>query len=154
MDYGKYKNARNASWQCLIDFRVSKLPVKVSLIASSAGIPFVPFSRSEDVLKSLALENLLKNDGFTIYHNEMGYLIFYNDANSPQRIRFTIAHELGHIFLGHPFQPAENCLFTSINREAEPNDDPLEIEANIFSRDLLAPACVLWGYISTPRRKS
>lgn len=43
-------------------------------------------------------------DARTLYLRERGlYLVVYEDAAhlSPGRIRFTLAHELGHILLGH-----------------------------------------------------
>ena len=41
MIYGVYKNARNAAWQCLIDYNVTELPVKPSRIARVAGIKVI-----------------------------------------------------------------------------------------------------------------
>ena len=56
-----------------------------------------------------------------------------------RRARFTVAHELGHILLGHVGK------YTLVNREPSPRDDPVEQAANGFAARLLAPACVLWG---------
>ena len=58
---------------------------------------------------------------------------------SPERKRFTVAHELGHILAGHVGK------YTLVNREPSPTDNPIEQEANVFASRLLAPACVLWG---------
>lgn len=68
-------------------------------------------------------------------------VILYDSCNVPGRIRFTIAHELGHLALGH-LLPGE---YTVQNREPSSADNPLEEAANRFAVDLLAPACVLWG---------
>ena len=57
----------------------------------------------------------------------------------PARQRFTCAHELGHIILGHV-----GC-YDLVCREPEPGDNPIEHAANVFASRLLAPACVLWG---------
>ena len=38
MNYGIYKNARNASWQCLIDCKISELPIKPVQISAHFGI--------------------------------------------------------------------------------------------------------------------
>ncbi len=125
MNYEKYKNARNASWQCLIDYRISNLPVKVSQIAKQADIV---------LLKNSAVNLLSENEsGITLMQDDKLYII-YADEQSPQRCRFTIAHELGHIFLGHLFKENGNGFATI---------DDAEHSANVFARDLLAPACVL-----------
>lgn len=125
MNYGQYKNARNASWQCLIDYRISNLPVKVSQIAKQADIV---------LLKNSAVNLLSENEsGITLMQNGKLYIV-YADEQSPQRCRFTIAHEFGHIFLGHLF--AKNGKGFAITDDAEHS-------ANVFARDLLAPACVL-----------
>ena len=127
MNYGKYKNARNASWQCLIDFNVSSLPVMVSKIAKASNIA---------IIKNSAVD-LLKSDksGITIFQNKKFYII-YNDAENSRRCRFTIAHELGHIFLGH-------LLINTPEYKIFAKREDNESEANVFARDLLAPACVL-----------
>ena len=52
------------------------------------------------------------------------------------RCRFTVAHELGHIFLGH-------LLYENKKYRTFIMNDDTESEANVFARDLLAPACVL-----------
>lgn len=125
MNYGCYKNARNGAWQCLIDYKINSLPVKVSRIVRQADIT---------LLKNSAV-NLLNNSesGTTLMQNNKLYII-YADEQSAQRCRFTIAHELGHIFLGHLFNKDGAGFATT---------DGAEHSANVFARDLLAPACVL-----------
>lgn len=128
MDYGKYKNARNASWQCLIDFNINELPVKVtSIIRKSDNIKLLKNS-NVNVLK-------INESGMTICKNKVFYII-YKDNESPLRCRFTIAHELGHIFLGH-------LLINTPQYRTFAVCDDNESAANVFARDLLAPACVL-----------
>lgn len=81
--------------------------------------------------------NILKlgESGITIL-DKGTFIIIYNNTEPSTRCRFTIAHELGHIFLGH--------LLTNKTayRTFELSDDN-ESAANVFARDLLAPACVL-----------
>lgn len=127
MNYGKYKNARNASWQCLIDFNVNSLPVMVSKIAKTSEIAII-----KDSVVGLLKSN---KSGITICQNRKFYII-YNDTENSRRCRFTIAHELGHIFLGHLLINTPEYKTFAIRKGNES-------EANVFARDLLAPACVL-----------
>lgn len=128
MDYGKYKNARNAAWQCILDFNINQLPVIVTdIINQSDNIRLYKDSNVQ----------LLRDgeSGITVFNNG-GFEIVYKNSEPSYRCRFTIAHELGHIFLGHLLikTPAYRTFVTK-------NDN--ESAANIFARDLLAPACVL-----------
>lgn len=130
MIYGIYKNARDAAWQCLIDYKITSLPVNVLNIAKSAGIK---------TAKNSTVNLLLPNEsGASFIYNEQWYII-YDDTASRQRCRFTIAHELGHIFLGHKLK--RDCPIQLFDK-SEPT---AEQEANIFASRLLAPACVIWG---------
>ncbi len=128
LDYGKYKAARNASWQCIIDYNIDKLPVLVtSIIEKSNNIRIIKNSHANVLSK--------KDSGMTICKNKI-FNIIYRDSESSSRCRFTIAHELGHIFLGHLL------INTPQYRTFAVRDDN-ESAANVFARDLLAPACVL-----------
>ncbi len=128
MDYGKYKNARNASWQCILDYKINKLPVIVTqIIAQSDNVKLYKNSQI-NILKE-------KDSGMTIFKNKV-FNIIYRDSDNSRRCRFTIAHELGHIFLGH-------LLINTPEYKTFAMREDNESEANVFARDLLAPACVL-----------
>ncbi|MNN80029.1 hypothetical protein D3C81_1967230 [compost metagenome] len=69
-------------------------------------------------------------------HNDDGWLYVceYNRDEVSYRNRFTIAHELGHVVLGHVTDersPKRDTTFT--------NDDPDERYANAFAATLLMP---------------
>lgn len=127
LNYGIYKKSRNASWQCLIDFKVNTLPVKLSDIAKAADITILKNSKVNFLNSGQSGKTILQNNRF---------YIIYNDTEPLRRCRFTIAHELGHIFLGHLLVNNQQYRTFSIN-------DDTESQANVFARDLLAPACVL-----------
>ena len=72
-------------------------------------------------------------------------IIFYNQDEKPQRVKFSIIHEFGHFILGHKMNLTE--------------DDPLyhrqEVEANCFAAQILMPEQILRkcsdrGYYSSP----
>ena len=146
--YGVYKKARNASWQALIDNRVDSLPVDVVKIVGNNGIKLLKDSQTHELRSGEA--------GISVFDGTQWYIV-YDDLLPLGRKRFTVAHEFGHIVLGHP-------LIAGFHARTTGGSLPqTESEANIFaSRFLLratgcfrirgisasrflAPACVLWG---------
>lgn len=131
MNYGIYKNVRNASWQCLIDCNIQRLPVSVGEICRCYGLPIIENS-----------ECRLLPDGTSgmIMSVKGNVKIIVNDRESKQRCRFTAAHELGHYLLGHLGTDERD-----INRARAKVKPEVETQADMFAARLLAPACVLWG---------
>ncbi|NLY20708.1 MAG: ImmA/IrrE family metallo-endopeptidase [Tissierellia bacterium] len=74
----------------------------------------------------------ISNDGFSVYRDNE-YYIFYNASIHENRIRFTLAHEIGHIVLNHHVE--FNCEIILDNSVGSYIED----EANIFARNLLIP---------------
>lgn len=138
--YRNYQQARDAAWQLLIDCKISSLPVNLGAVCQHLGIKAYTYRAAADAIASVGLSNQCKlSDGFTYCNGGKAY-IFYDDATcSLGRQRFTVAHELGHIILGH-VGAGEH---TVANRDPSPNDNPHEIQANQFAARILAPACVL-----------
>lgn len=126
MNYKDYKNTSDLVWEILIRERITELPVRVSELCRNMGIPIL-LHEFED-----------GNSGASAMVNG-NPIILVNRNDSPERQRFTAAHELGHIMLGHVGK------YKLVNREPSPNDNPIEQAANVFASRLLAPACVLWG---------
>lgn len=126
MNYKDYKNTRNLVWEILIRERINSLPVSVSGLCRNMGIPIYL-----DELKD-------GNSGKSLIINGQPVIIV-NKTEPPERQRFTAAHELGHIMLGHVGK------YKLVNREPSASDNPIEQAANVFASRLLAPACVLWG---------
>lgn len=151
MNYKDYKTARDAAWQTLIRFNVSKLPVRISDGIKQMEIVLAPYSKSESFLTGIGLAALLREtDGLSI-RLQGKYYIFYRGDMTPGRQRFTVAHELGHIVLGH----LDEQTHTTRNREPQKDDAPIEQMANVFASRLLAPACVIHDLnASTPERIS
>ena len=130
-----YKKSRDLAWKLLISRNIKSLPVDVYKICKEENITLFTYSQGASFIKSIQLEeHMVDNDAFSV-----GNIIFYDDTKPPQRRRFSIAHELGHIFLHTSFGDKA----TVYNREPAPGDDPLETEANMFASRLLAPLCVL-----------
>ena len=132
MDYKDYKNSRDLAWQVLINEKVTELPVKVGKLCQGMGIQVRYY------------EPVDSSDGYSAIIEGTPW-IFVSDQATPERRRFTAAHELGHILLGHVGQ------YHLVNREPSGKDNPIEQAANVFASRLLAPACVLWALdVRTP----
>lgn len=142
--YGQYQDARNASWNCLLQHRVQSLPVSVARILRAEGVHLGSYHDNAAQLRRSGFARLMDNDGFTLQDGAGRLYVYYNEQCSPQRTRFTLAHELGHIYLGHLDGVAGVARYSPRNREPLETQDPAEREANIFASRLLAPACVLW----------
>lgn len=79
--------------------------------------------------------DLKKLDGFTLKKDE-NYLLAYDNVNFHEhRIRFSIAHEIGHILLGH-FN--SSCVDDDYYRRIK------DKEANVFAGTLLMPSKILY----------
>lgn len=126
MKYEKYKASRNLAWEVLLQEGICELPVRTSALCRKLGV-------------TLAYgEQKAGNDGFSVTVGASMYIVI-REGMTTARTRFTVAHELGHILLGHVGR------YHLVNREPSGSDNPIEHEANVFASRLLAPACVLWG---------
>lgn len=127
--YGIYQNSRNSSWQFLIDNKIGQLPIKLLDICHSLDY---------SVCKDSKIHYLKANQrGVSFFKNNKWYIIFNDNLTLPAQ-RYTIAHELGHIVLGH--QTVDGKYGRTFIM-----DSPEEYQAERFAIDILAPACVLWG---------
>lgn len=141
MNYKDYQNAGDAAWRILLDCKVNRLPVDLNVICKSLGVRTVSYRAADTMISERGLSEIIaKSDGLTFYAGDTP-IVLYNEFCSAGRIRFTVAHELGHIVLGHVAPGG----VTVANRDPAPGDDPQETAANQFAARLLAPACVLWG---------
>jgi Zn-dependent peptidase ImmA (M78 family) len=128
--YGLYKNARDGAWQALIDNKIASLPVNVVQVTIDNDI--ILLKNSEQ--KKLNADE----SGVSVFDGKQWFII-YDDKLPHGRKRFTVAHELGHIFLGHP-------LIAGFHKRTVGKPlPPTEREANLFASRFLSPACVLWG---------
>ena len=114
----------------LIDFNITSIPVSVTTIARAANI---------SVIKNSEVNELKSNEAGVGINNQGDWYIVYDDSMAREHIRFTIAHELGHIFLGHPLSVGYYTRTVTVNKPE------VEQEADIFASRLLMPACVIWG---------
>lgn len=138
MNYTNYQQARDAAWRILLDCRIQQLPVDLNTVCRMLGVRAVSYTSFWP--DGHVPPQALRTDGMTFYVGDDPVILFAPNR-APERIRFTIAHELGHLVLGH----TAPGMITVVNREPAAGDAPIETAANQFAVRLLAPACVLWG---------
>lgn len=131
MFYAIYKNIRDSAWQCLIDFKADSLPVSVAAIARNANIT---------VTKNRDAHALSENELGKTLTDGKSWIIIYDDTLPEEVSRFAIAHELGHIFLGHDMAYVKYSHLKQFEKKPKS-----ELQADAFALRLLCPACVLWG---------
>lgn len=127
--YGIYASCRDAAWRCLIDFDVSHLPVKLISATNRVGIRVVCNSDVHELRRG--------ESGASICLPSGEWRIVYDDRLPAAEARMVIAHEFGHILLGHEYK-YRDYRFTKGNGKLKS-----EREADMFAVRILAPACVL-----------
>ena len=92
-------------------------------------VPLIPYGSQRRKLIEIS------KDGFS-FLDQGRYAIFINERNPETRQKFTIAHEIGHIYLGHHEALSAHAL--SYN-SPQHSIQRWETEANIFARNILIP---------------
>ncbi|WP_342515449.1 ImmA/IrrE family metallo-endopeptidase [Sutcliffiella sp. FSL R7-0096] len=90
----------------------------------------------EDIIEAFQSE-----DGYTIYDGTNYTIAYNNTIKNRGRIRFTLMHEIGHIYMNHLVDFEETILMR--NTLTEKKYKVLENEANSFARNILAPVMVV-----------
>lgn len=124
------------AWRVLLDNKVERFPIRPTGIARKNDILVFEYS---DYMRTTGRSteevfNRYGKDGFTQFLNGR-YTVFYNHCSSPARCRWTLAHELGHIFLGH-ITEQRPILSRGVVK------DFLDIQADNFAARLLCPEAI------------
>ena len=128
IDLPDYNKATNAAYEELQDYD-GKYP-QIDIFYLLQNHPKIKLHTFTEIASRLGITveefvaELSESDmGYTVYDRvKERWLIYYNDTKCDTTIRFTIAHELGHIALKH----TEDNSIT-------------DREANCFARNLLCP---------------
>ena len=142
----RYQYAREKAIDILVDYGTNSLPISVKKISNN--LPFkILFNTYSHLMKQHGFSyaevcGAYKSEDGAVIQNGDEYCILYNDIDrSSQRIRFTLAHELGHIILGH--LQFDACLY----RLSDCQYDVLEKEANQFASQLLSPEPLIYDIL-------
>ena len=127
--------------------------VREILEESQVTAPPVPVERIARKLSAhLRFSPLDKELSGMVFVKDDTPIIGVNALHHPNRQRFTIAHECGHLVL-HRAQVTKEVhvdkAFPMLMRDAvsAASVDPMEIEANLFAAELLMPAFLLSEYL-------
>ena len=135
------QDGRAVRYACsvLADCRIGTLPADPFDLAARAGIMLLPLSQVEnyplwvpyDIADSLRMTSAvtLSYPAFCI--------VFRDSGTEPDRLRFALFHELGHIFMNHYRD------FPEYMESVRPGDSALEAEADSFALNLMAPVPVV-----------
>lgn len=154
------KEIKNIVCSALLHSKQASVPVKIgAIIRSYENIKLITYS-SQVKKRKITYDELVisaeTQDSYVIYSRSKNrYCIYYNDLESSiirsNRVRWNLAHELGHVLLKHH----ELCLSEKLSR----NDNDIfpkniddatyrtaELEANYFAQLILVPHVVLLSF--------
>src|SRR5947207_3283212 len=89
------RHARNRAEALIDSLGIKKLPIDVETIANHFGLPVIKMELGDDVSAMLVT-------------NPESSCIAVQESDSSVRQRFSIAHEIGHHYLRHQFEPGEH----------------------------------------------
>ena len=121
------------------DLQVSRLPVDPFELGQNAGITLVPYSAvlSEPGWFPQDMPGRMQMNPVLTLTYPAFCVVFLYDFADPDRLRFPLCHELGHLFMNHYRDFPERMAPGRVP------DSGLEAEADAFARNLLAPVPVV-----------
>ena len=142
--YARYDYVSKKASEFLTQYEINSFPLNPFAIIAQEHWGLQSYSELMAAFNCDAMQVckcLRSKDGYTQY-DETNYTIAYNDVEKAEgRVRFTLMHEIGHIYLNHLIDFDKARLYRGGLTKAE--DKVLENEANAFARNVLAPAPVV-----------
>lgn len=145
-DRPRFSAVSQCAWEVIKHFGFHHYPIDVSAIYKASPIvvsTYQHFAARAGLTLDKYIDVVGAKDGFSIYDKGNNlYVVSYNTQDMTQaRIRWTLAHELGHIILNHfgEFDATSLCGPGLTEEEY----GVLDVEANTFASELLcSPAMV------------
>lgn len=145
-DKPRFSAVSQCAWEVIKHFGFHHYPIDVSVIYKASPIEvntYQHFAAKVGLTLDKYIDVVGAKDGFSIYDKSKNkYVVAFNTQDmTKRRIRWTLAHELGHIVLNH-FDEFEA---TRLSQSGLTEDEysVLDVEANIFASELLcSPAMV------------
>lgn len=141
-----YSKVEAAAYRTLTECGLDSLPVKFKKIIKHYDDlriqKYSHWAKKRGITIEEACQILNSKFGVLWVHDNES-LVLYNDTDdNPQRVRFTIAHEIGHYILGHN-KATDKTIITRYALDDQ-QYDIFEKEANHFASKLLAPLPLLY----------
>jgi Zn-dependent peptidase ImmA (M78 family) len=146
-----YRKAQEKAYETIIHSKINTLPINLKNIINSFDNlhlqKYSVFARDNGLTIQETCDVFNSNEGCLWRRNDNQYIIFYNDTlTKKERVRFTIAHELGHFVLKHLEQGGKtNIARYSLSVE---DSEIFEKEANYFAKRLLSPIPLVYSFKS------
>lgn len=141
----RYKTVTRKAYQLLAELEISEFPVDPFKIIDQmdscflAGWDELRTATGVDDPENLKVRKL--DAETTIRRGSGEYLIIYDDTVTYiPRVRFTLAHEIGHIIMGHFVEFEGTSLREGLTAREK---KVLELEADAFAAELLAPRTII-----------
>lgn len=139
------QTAINCAIKTLIDNNICKIPLSnetIEKIIKNQGFEIIAYNIPLDEndysdFDNLNLLNTVEEYQAFTYVGDTDKYVFYRSTLSSEEKMRMLAHELGHIMLGHLSASGVRCS-SGLKNEA-----PQEREADEFALEFLAPTCVL-----------
>lgn len=144
LKYARYEYCAKKACEFLEEFNIKSYPIDVEKIIHDQKWGLTPYSLLMEKFncdRQTVIRCLRSEDGYTQLDCD-NYSIAYNDdPKLGDRKRFTLMHEVGHIYLKHLAAFEITLLYRgSLSKE---ENRVLENEANAFARNVLAPATIV-----------
>ena len=146
--YRQYQEARDTAWRALLKLTDKRLPVEPEALALAVGMEIHPFPDAKENPRLYALANQVRGVCVSLRVEGKWHIFARDHALDDSRRRFAVAHELGHLLLGHETRslaPGVRCFVSGDSQGdlIETDPEPTDYAADIFAIRLLAPACLL-----------
>lgn len=124
-----YSFARNMARKVLKNYKLSEVPTNLTVIFQGLDLKYIELNDADEI------------DGAILEIEGKPAIAVLNRARPLQRQRFTLAHELGHIFLEHTkrdIYDSEEIRESDLQSWGK-TKPPKELEADTFAAELLVP---------------
>lgn len=133
--------ARSEAYSLLEELEIRDFPVSPFNICQYLGIQCRTYAEAPQSLQTtVAMLERKQIEGFC-YRRGVEAIILYDASKQHSRVRFTIAHEIGHLILRHHLVPPDK-VFAEGAKPASYKDYK-EVEADTFAGALIRPAVLI-----------